>query len=176
MADYEIDGKEIIVNAHNKTGPVDFPVNVLIDGKVVCTERLHLDINRYVIFPENVPEEISNLAEGQQLDIAKDLKPSLVYYDENDKQETVQDCKIVLDGYDEEGGWSCEDEEAELPVLTRTTGDSTWIRLVARIKDDAGEWKEVAGRNYSFEELPGNNGDGDDGDNGGDGDHNDDSE
>ena len=50
MADYEIDGKEIIVNAHNKTGPVDFPVNVLIDGKVVCTERLHLDINRYVIF------------------------------------------------------------------------------------------------------------------------------
>ena len=176
MADYAIDGKEIIVNAHNKTGPVDFPVNVLIDGKVVCTERLHLDINRYVIFPENVPEEISNLAEGQQLDIAKDLKPSLVYYDENDKQETVQDCKIVLDGYDEEGGWSCEDEEAELPVLTRTTGDSTWIRLVARIKDDTGEWREVAGRNYSFEELPGNNGDGDDGDNGGDGDHNDDSE
>ena len=45
------------------------------------------------------------------MDIAKDLKPSLVYYDENDKQETVQDCKIVLDGYDEEGGWSCEDDQ-----------------------------------------------------------------
>ena len=70
--------------------------------------------DEYIYF-ENVPEEISSLAEGQQLDIAKDLKPSLVYYDENDKQETVQDCKIVLDGYDEEGGWSCEDEEAELP-------------------------------------------------------------
>ena len=94
------------------------------------------------------------------MDIAKDLKPSLVYYDENDKQETVQDCKIVLDGYDEEGGWSCEDEEAELPVLTRTTGDSTWIRLVARIKDDTGEWKEVAGRRHTagFGIFPGRKG------------------
>ena len=139
--------------------------------------------------PENVTDADGNAFNpkvGERIDIVKDMKPQLFRYEEgkNDLIPVNDDnIKIVIASYgkDDETGendydydlrrWKWIDVPGqELPILERTSGESTCFGLTAMEKDSNGEWYQIARRAYDLDQLPGYD-DGDDGDDGDNGDH-----
>ncbi|MGF0093792.1 Ig-like domain-containing protein [Lachnospiraceae bacterium SGI.066] len=189
LADISVQGKDLIVKSRNNIGYVEVSVEVLIDEQVVCTETVTFSINEYVIMPENVTDADGNAFNpkvGERIDIVKDMKPQLFRYEEgkNDLIPVNDDnIKIVIAFYgkDDETGendydydlrrWKWIDVPGqELPILERTSGESTCFGLTAMEKDSNGEWYQIARRAYDLDQLPGYD-DGDDGDDGDNGDH-----
>lgn len=189
LADISVQGKDLIVKSRNNIGYVEVSVEALIDEQVVCTETVTFSINEYVIMPENVTDADGNAFNpkvGERIDIVKDMKPQLFRYEEgkNDLIPVNDDnIKIVIASYgkDDETGendydydlrrWKWIDVPGqELPILERTSGESTCFGLTAMEKDSNGEWYQIARRAYDLEQLPGYD-DGDDGDDGDNGDH-----
>lgn len=186
LADISVQGKDLIVKSRNNIGYVEVSVEALIDEQVVCTETVTFSINEYVIMPENVTDADGNAFNpkvGERIDIVKDMKPQLFRYEEgkNDLIPVNDDnIKIVIASYgkDDETGendydydlrrWKWIDVPGqELPILERTSGESTCFGLTAMEKDSNGEWYQIARRAYDLDQLPGY----DDGDDGDDGDH-----
>ena len=184
LADISVQGKDLIVKSRNNIGYVEVSVEALIDEQVVCTETVTFSINEYVIMPENVTDADGNAFNpkvGERIDIVKDMKPQLFRYEEgkNDLIPVNDDnIKIVIASYgkDDETGendydydlrrWKWIDVPGqELPILERTSGESTCFGLTAMEKDSNGEWYQIARRAYDLDQLPGYD-DGDDGDNG----------
>lgn len=184
LADISVQGKDLIVKSRNNIGYVEVSVEALIDEQVVCTETVTFSINEYVIMPENVTDADGNAFNpkvGERIDIVKDMKPRLFRYEEgkNDLIPVNDDnIKIVIASYgkDDETGendydydlrrWKWIDVPGqELPILERTSGESTCFGLTAMEKDSNGEWYQIARRAYDLDQLPGYD-DGDDGDNG----------
>lgn len=189
LADISVQGKDLIVKSRNNIGYVEVSVEALIDEQVVCTETVTFSINEYVIMPENVTDadgDAFNPKVGERIDIVKDMKPQLFRYEEgkNDLIPVNDDnIKIVIASYgkDDETGendydydlrrWKWIDVPGqELPILERTSGESTCFGLTAMEKDSNGEWYQIARRAYDLDQLPGYD-DGDDGDDGDNGDH-----
>lgn len=189
LADISVQGKDLIVKSRNNIGYVEVSVEALIDEQVVCTETVTFSINEYVIMPENVTDADGNAFNpkvGERIDIVKDMKPQLFRYEEgkNDLIPVNDDnIKIVIASYgkDDETGendydydlrrWKWIDVPGqELPILERTSGESTCFGLTAMEKDSNGEWYQIARRAYDLDQLPGYD-DGDDGDDGDNGDH-----
>ena len=189
LTDISVQGKDLIVKSRNNIGYVEVSVEVLIDEQVVCTETVTFSINEYVIMPENVTDADGNAFNpkvGERIDIVKDMKPQLFRYEEgkNDLIPVNDDnIKIVIAFYgkDDETGendydydlrrWKWIDVPGqELPILERTSGESTCFGLTAMEKDSNGEWYQIARRAYDLDQLPGYD-DGDDGDDGDNGDH-----
>jgi len=189
LADISVQGKDLIVKSRNNIGYVEVSVEALIDEQVVCTETVTFSINEYVIMPENVTDADGNAFNpkvGERIDIVKDMKPRLFRYEEgkNDLIPVNDDnIKIVIASYgkDDETGendydydlrrWKWIDVPGqELPILERTSGESTCFGLTAMEKDSNGEWYQIARRAYDLDQLPGYD-DGDDGDDGDNGDH-----
>lgn len=189
LADISVQGKDLIVKSRNNIGYVEVSVEALIDEQVVCTETVTFSINEYVIMPENVTDADGNAFNpkvGERIDIVKDMKPQLFRYEEgkNDLTPVNDDnIKIVIASYgkDDETGendydydlrrWKWIDVPGqELPILERTSGESTCFGLTAMEKDSNGEWYQIARRAYDLDQLPGYD-DGDDGDDGDNGDH-----
>ena len=189
LADISVQGKDLIVKSRNNIGYVEVSVEALIDEQVVCTETVTFSINEYVIMPENVTDADGNAFNpkvGERIDIVKDMKPQLFRYEEgkNDLIPVNDDnIKIVIASYgkDDETGendydydlrrWKWIDVPGqELPILERTSGESTCFGLSAMEKDSNGEWYQIARRAYDLDQLPGYD-DGDDGDDGDNGDH-----
>ena len=189
LADISVQGKDLIVKSRNNIGYVEVSVEVLIDEQVVCTETVTFSINEYVIMPENVTDADGNAFNpkvGERIDIVKDMKPQLFRYEEgkNDLIPVNDDnIKIVIAFYgkDDETGendydydlrrWKWIDVPGqELPILERTSGESTCFGLTAMEKDSNGEWYQIARRAYDLDQLPGYDY-GDDGDDGDNGDH-----
>lgn len=189
LADISVQGKDLIVKSRNNIGYVEVSVEALIDEQVVCTETVTFSINEYVIMPENVTDADGNAFNpkvGERIDIVKDMKPQLFHYEEgkNDLIPVNDDnIKIVIASYgkDDETGendydydlrrWKWIDVPGqELPILERTSGESTCFGLTAMEKDSNGEWYQIARRAYDLDQLPGYD-DGDDGDDGDNGDH-----
>lgn len=189
LADISVQGKDLIVKSRNNIGYVEVSVEALIDEQVVCTETVTFSINEYVIMPENVTDADGNAFNpkvGERIDIVKDMKPQLFRYEEgkNDLIPVNDDnIKIVIASYgkDDETGendydydlrrWKWIDVPGqELPILERTSGESTCFGLTAMEKDSNGEWYQIARRAYDLNQLPGYD-DGDDGDDGDNGDH-----
>ena len=189
LADISVQGKDLIVKSRNNIGYVEVSVEALIDEQVVCTETVTFSINEYVIMPENVTDADGNAFNpkvGERIDIVKDMKPQLFRYEEgkNDLIPVNDDnSKNVIASYgkDDETGendydydlrrWKWIDVPGqELPILERTSGESTCFGLTAMEKDSNGEWYQIARRAYDLDQLPGYD-DGDDGDDGDNGDH-----
>ena len=181
IADVSLDGTDIVIKSHSKTGFFAISAKVLVDGAEVYTGTVCVEINEYVIMPESVTDADGNVFNpkvGEKIDIVKDMKPQLFRYEEgkNDLTPVNDDnIKIVIASYkdDETGklqydydaeGWKwIEVSGQELPILERITEDNTNFALTAMEKDTNGEWYQIARRDYQLDGL--SNG-GDNGDNG----------
>ena len=181
IADVSLDGTDIVIKSHSKTGFFAISAKVLVDGAEVYTGTVCFEINEYVIMPENATDADGNVFNpkvGEKIDIVKDMKPQLFRYEEgkNDLTPVNDDnIKIVIASYkdDETGklqydydaeGWKwIEVSGQELPILERITEDNTNFALTAMEKDTNGEWYQIARRDYQLDDL--SNG-GDNGDNG----------
>lgn len=181
IADVSVDGTDIVIKSHSKTGFFAISAKVLIDGAEVCTGTVYFGINEYVIMPESVTDADGNVFNpkvGEKIDIVKDMKPQLFRYEEgkNDLTPVNDDnIKIVIASYndDETGklqydydaeGWKwIEVSGQELPILERITEGNTNFALTAMEKDTNGEWYQIARRDYQLDGLSngGDNGDND---------------
>ena len=186
MADVSLDGQDIVLDVYNKTGDARISATASINGTEVAKREFWVDISEYVILPEKITDTSGNeinLEVGQQLDIAKDMKPQLVRYKDGKGDPiplTGDNYKIVMSQTDP-GGEEYRDYDAdglkwievpgqELPILERTTENSTWFALQAMERSENGDWHYITRHHYELTSLinDGNN----DYDNG----HNDDSE
>ena len=181
IADVSLDGTDIVIKSHSKTGFFAISAKVLVDGAEVYTGTVYFEINEYVIMPESVTDADGNVFNpkvGEKIDIVKDMKPQLFRYEEgkNDLTPVNDDnIKIVIAShkddetgklqydYDAEGWKWIEVSGQELPILERITEDNTNFALAAMEKDTNGEWYQIARRDYQLDDL--SNG-GDNGDNG----------
>ena len=183
IADVSLDGTDIVIKSHSKTGFFAISAKVLVDGAEVYTGTVYFEINEYVIMPESVTDADGNVFNpkvGEKIDIVKDMKPQLFRYEEgkNDLTPVNDDnIKIVIASYkdDETGklqydydaeGWKwIEVSGQELPILERITEDNTNFALAAMEKDTNGEWYQIARRDYQLDGLSNGGDNGDNGDN-----------
>ena len=183
IADVSLDGTDIVIKSHSKTGSFAISAKVLVDGAEVYTGTVCFEINEYVIMPESVTDADGNVFNpkvGEKIDIVKDMKPQLFRYEEgkNDLTPVNDDnIKIVIASYkdDETGklqydydaeGWKwIEVSGQELPILERITEDNTNFALTAMEKDTNGEWYQIARRDYQLDGLSNGGDNGDNGDN-----------
>lgn len=183
IADVSLDGTDIVIKSHSKTGFFAISAKVLVDGAEVYTGTVCFEINEYVIMPESVTDADGNVFNpkvGEKIDIVKDMKPQLFRYEEgkNDLTPVNDDnIKIVIASYkdDETGklqydydaeGWKwIEVSGQELPILERITEDNNNFALTAMEKDTNGEWYQIARRDYQLDGLSNGGDNGDNGDN-----------
>lgn len=183
IADVSLDGTDIVIKSHSKTGFFAISAKVLVDGAEVYTGTVCFEINEYVIMPESVTDADGNVFNpkvGEKIDIVKDMKPQLFRYEEgkNDLTPVNDDnIKIVIASYkdDETGklqydydaeGWKwIEVSGQELPILERITEDNINFALTAMEKDTNGEWYQIARRDYQLDGLSNGGDNGDNGDN-----------
>lgn len=184
IADVSLDGTDIVIKSHSKTGSFAISAKVLVDGAEVYTGTVCFEINEYVIMPENVTDADGNVLNpkvGEQIDIAKDMQPQLFRYEKDTKKlspVTGDNYKIIIyrgtdeetgepdNDYDTEGWKWIEVSGQELPILERITENGTSFALTALEKDEDGRWNYIARRDYQVDSLHDDGDDGDDGDNG----------
>ena len=183
MADVSLDGQDIVLDVYNKTGDARISATAFINGTEVAKREFWVNISEYVILPEKITDTSGNeinLEVGQQLDIAKDMKPQLVRYKDGKGDPipvTGDNYKIVMSqtgpggeefrDYDADGLKWIEVPGQDLPILERTTENSTWFALLAMERSENGDWHYITRHHYALDPLINN-----DYDNG----HNDDSE
>ena len=183
MADVSLDGQDIVLDVYNKTGDARISATASINGTEVAKREFGVNISEYVILPEKITDTSGNeinLEVGQQLDIAKDMKPQLVRYKDGKGDPiplTGDNYKIVMSqtgpggeefrDYDADGLKWIEVPGQDLPILERTTENSTWFALLAMERSENGDWHYITRHHYELTSLISN-----DYDNG----HNDDSE
>ncbi len=183
MADVSLDGQDIVLDVYNKTGDARISATAFINGTEVAKREFGVNISEYVILPEKITDTSGNeinLEVGQQLDIAKDMKPQLVRYKDGKGDPiplTGDNYKIVMSqtgpggeefrDYDADGLKWIEVPGQDLPILERTTENSTWFALLAMERSENGDWHYITRHHYELTSLISN-----DYDNG----HNDDSE
>lgn len=184
IADVSLDGTDIVIKSHSKTGSFAISAKVLVDGAEVYTGTVCFEINEYVIMPENATDADGNVLNpkvGEQIDIAKDMQPQLFRYEKDTKKlspVTGDNYKIIIyrgtdeetgepdNDYDTEGWKWIEVSGQELPILERITENGTSFALTALEKDEDGRWNYIARRDYQVDSLHDDGDDGDDGDNG----------
>lgn len=184
IADVSLDGTDIVIKSHSKTGSFAISAKVLVDGAEVYTGTVCFEINEYVIMPENATDADGNVLNpkvGEQIDIAKDMQPQLFRYEKDTKKlspVTGDNYKIIIyrgtdeetgepdNDYDTEGWKWIEVSGQELPILERITENGTSFALTALEKDEDGRWNYIARRDYQIDSLHDDGDDGDDGDNG----------
>ena len=177
MADVSLDGQDIVLDVYNKTGDARISATAFINGTEVAKREFWVNISEYVILPEKITDTSGNeinLEVGQQLDIAKDMKPQLVRYKDGKGDPipvTGDNYKIVISSWTDEStgtvyhdydtdGWKWIDVPGqELPILERTSGYGTYFGLTAMEKSADGNWHQIARRMYELDTLPGYNGD-----------------
>ena len=183
MADVSLDGQDIVLDVYNKTGDARISATAFINGTEVAKREFWVNISEYVILPEKITDTSGNeinLEVGQQLDIAKDMKPQLVRYKDGKGDPiplTGDNYKIIMSqtgpggeefrDYDADGLKWIEVPGQDLPILERTTENSTWFALLAMERSENGDWHYITRHHYELTSLISN-----DYDNG----HNDDSE
>lgn len=162
MADVSLDGQDIVLDVYNKTGDARISATAFINGNEVAKREFGINISEYVI----LPEKTINLEAGQQLDIAKDMKPQLVRYKDGKGDPipvTGDNYKIVM-SQTGPGGEELRDYDADglkwiavpgqdLPILERTTENSTWFALLAMERSENGDWHYITRHHYALDPL-----------------------
>ena len=162
MADVSLDDQDIVLDVGNKTGGARISVTAFINGTEVAKQEFGVSITEYVI----MPEKTINLEAGQQLDIAKDMKPQLVRYKDGKGDPipvTGDNFKIVMSqtgpggevlrDYDADGLKWIDVPGQDLPILERTTENSTWFALLAMERSENGDWYYIARHQYVLDSL-----------------------
>ena len=162
MADVSLDGQDIVLDVYNKTGDARISATAFINGTEVAKREFGVNISEYVI----LPKKTINLEAGQQLDIAKDMKPQLVRYKDGKGDPipvTGDNYKIVMSQIGP-GGEELRDYDADglkwiavpgqdLPILERTTENSTWFALLAMERSENGDWHYITRHHYALDPL-----------------------
>lgn len=162
MADVSLDGQDIVLDVYNKTGDARISATAFINGTEVAKREFGVNISEYVI----LPEKTINIEAGQQLDIAKDMKPQLVRYKDGKGDPipvTGDNYKIVM-SQTGPGGEELRDYDADglkwiavpgqdLPILERTTENSTWFALLAMERSENGDWHYITRHHYALDPL-----------------------
>ena len=162
MADISLDGQDIVLDVGNKTGGARISTTAFINGTEVAKQEFGVNITEYVI----MPEKTINFEAGQQLDIAKDMKPQLVRYKDGKGDPipvTGDNYKIVM-SQTGPGGEELRDYDADglkwiavpgqdLPILERTTENSTWFALLAMERSENGDWHYITRHHYALDPL-----------------------
>lgn len=162
MADVSLDGQDIVLDVYNKTGDARISATAFINGTEVAKREFGVNISEYVI----LPKKTINLEAGQQLDIAKDMKPQLVRYKDGKGDPipvTGDNYKIVM-SQTGPGGEELRDYDADglkwiavpgqdLPILERTTENSTWFALLAMERSENGDWHYITRHHYALDPL-----------------------
>lgn len=162
MADVSLDGQDIVLDVYNKTGDARISATAFINGTEVAKREFGVNISEYVI----LPEKTINLEAGQQLDIAKDMKPQIVRYKDGKGDPipvTGDNYKIVM-SQTGPGGEELRDYDADglkwiavpgqdLPILERTTENSTWFALLAMERSENGDWHYITRHHYALDPL-----------------------
>ena len=162
MADVSLDGQDIVLDVYNKTGDARISATAFINGTEVAKREFGINISEYVI----LPEKTINLEAGQQLDIAKDMKPQLVRYKDGKGDPipvTGDNYKIVMSqtgpgveelrDYDADGLKWIAVPGQDLPILERTTENSTWFALLAMERSENGDWHYITRHHYALDPL-----------------------
>ena len=169
MADVSLDGQDIVLDVYNKTGDARISATASINGTEVAKREFWVNISEYVILPEKITDTSGNeinLEVGQQLDIAKDMKPQLVRYKDGKGDPiplTGDNYKIVMSqtgpggeefrDYDADGLKWIEVPGQDLPILERTTENSTWFALLAMERSENGDWHYITRHHYELTSL-----------------------
>ena len=169
MADVSLDGQDIVLDVYNKTGDARISATASINGTEVAKREFWVNISEYVILPEKITDTSGNeinLEVGQQLDIAKDMKPQLVRYKDGKGDPiplTGDNYKIVMSqtgpggeefrDYDADGLKWIEVPGQDLPILERTTENSTWFALLAMERSENGDWHYITRHHYALDPL-----------------------
>ena len=169
MADVSLDGQDIVLDVYNKTGDARISATAFINGTEVAKREFWVNISEYVILPEKITDTSGNeinLEVGQQLDIAKDMKPQLVRYKDGKGDPipvTGDNYKIVMSqtgpggeelrDYDADGLKWIEVPGQDLPILERTTENSTWFALLAMERSENGDWHYITRHHYELTSL-----------------------
>ena len=162
MADISLDGQDIVLDVGNKTGGARISTTAFINGTEVAKQEFGVNITEYVI----MPEKTINFEAGQQLDIAKDMKPQLVRYKDGKGDPipvTGDNYKIVM-SQTGPGGEELRDYDADglkwiavpgqdLPILERTTENSTWFALLAMERSENEDWHYITRHHYALDPL-----------------------
>lgn len=162
MADVSVDGQDIVLDVYNKTGGARISATAFVNGTEVAKQEFGVNISEYVI----LPEKAIDLEVGQQLDIAKDMKPQLVRYKDGKGDPipvTGDNYKIVMSqtgpggeelrDYDADGLKWIDVPGQDLPILERTTENSTWFALLAMEKSENGDWYYITRHQYVLDPL-----------------------
>ena len=166
-------GKNLLIQSSDKLGSGRCYVSVQVpDGNGGYQEAFKKDIwfevSDLMLTPQKLMDKSGNLlnpAVGASVNLA-DLGVKLVRY-ENGQGDPIDmsgdNIKIVVASwYDEEMGetqydydphaWKLQEVEGQdLPVLTRTSGDSTWFALTALKNDGDGQWYQIARLQYDID-------------------------
>lgn len=144
-------GTDICIQAVTGTGE---------ERRLLATNRVLVEVRSAydVLAPQKLLDDNSELWAGQQLDLSG--LQVLHYIDGAEVPKVREDVRFRLGELDEkpdENMWYVKKDVSEgatdFPIVYRKTADHADIYIVAEAKNDAGEWEEICGRNYSFDGL-----------------------
>lgn len=155
IADVSLDGTDIVIKSHSKTGFFAISAKVLVDGAEVYTGTVYFEINEYVIMPESVTDANGNKLNpqvGEVIDYAK--KGVALYHYVNGNLTGVGDPETLkIETVYDENDWSVQYTEGwDVPTMTRKTKDATWIFFKAWEKKlETGRWEIIDTKRYDFD-------------------------
>ena len=165
------DGKKLLVHSKDKTGSCCCYVSVQIpDGNGGYTEAFRKDIwftvSEIMLMPQTLTDKSGNSFNpgvGETIDLAN-LGVKLVKYEKgqgNPIELSGDNIKIVVSSWVDQytgkreydiNGWDRREVEGQdLPILTRTSRESTWFSLAALEKGEDGQWIQIARKQYNVE-------------------------
>lgn len=140
-------GTDICIQAVTGTGE---------EKRTLATNRVLVEVRSAydVLAPQKLLDDNSELCAGQQLDLSG--LQVLHYIVGAEVPQVREDVRFRLVEPDENMWYvkkNVSEGATDFPVLYRKTADDADIYIVAEAKNDAGEWKEICGREYSFDCL-----------------------
>ena len=140
-------GTDICIQAFAGTGE---------ERRLLATNQVWVEVRSAydVLAPQKLLDDNSELGAGQQLDLSG--LQVLHYTVGAEVPQVREDVRFRLVEPDENMWYvkkNVSEGATDFPVLYRKTADDADIYIVAEAKNDAGEWKEICGREYSFDCL-----------------------
>ena len=144
-------GTDICIQAFAGTGE---------ERRLLATNQVWVEVRSAydVLAPQKLLDDNSELGAGQQLDLSG--LQVLHYIVGAEVPQVREDVRFRLGELDEkpdENMWYVKKDVSEgatdFPIVYRKTTDQADLYIAAEAKNDAGEWKEICGRNYSFDDL-----------------------
>lgn len=140
-------GTDICIQAVTGTGE---------EKRTLATNQVWVEVRSAydVLAPQKLLDDNSELCAGKQLDLSG--LQVLHYIVGAEVPQVREDVRFRLVEPDENMWYvkkNVSEGATDFPVLYRKTADDADIYIVAEAKNDAGEWKEICGREYSFDCL-----------------------